>query len=189
LPKFLGNRIACNGAGGVPPVTLAEFTFDGWGGQDYYDISLVDGYNLPMQIVPIAGTYRKTGNGKYDCNTAGCYADLNARCPGELAVKPNGWAVACKSACEAFNTDQYCCRGAYNTPQTCKSSNWPTNYLPFSRLRVPMLTVTRTTTLRVLSPVTETLPPATILFIVLRSLFYLFDSIIFEAFTVPQVRF
>lgn len=117
-----GSKIRCAGADGVPPVTLAEFTFDGHGNQDYY-ISLVDGYNLPLQIIPIVGTFKKTGGGKYDCNTAGCYSDLNARCPLELAVKHGSATVACKSACLAFDTDQYCCRGTYGTPYTCKSSN------------------------------------------------------------------
>ncbi|OQV24141.1 hypothetical protein BV898_02091 [Hypsibius exemplaris] len=32
-------------------ITLAEFTFNGWNGLDFYNLSLVDGYNLPMQIV------------------------------------------------------------------------------------------------------------------------------------------
>jgi hypothetical protein len=46
----------CNGVlnckvGGDTPVTLAEFTLDAGDGQTYYDISLVDGYNLPMAIV------------------------------------------------------------------------------------------------------------------------------------------
>ncbi len=126
--KNTGNKIACHGAGGVPPVTLAEFTFDGAGGQDFYDVSLVDGYNLPLKIVPIAGTFKKTGNGKYDCNAAGCNSDLNAHCPDELAIKHNGATVACKSACAQFNTDEYCCRGAHDKPQTCKSSQWPKNY-------------------------------------------------------------
>lgn len=125
-----GNKIQCNGAGGIPPVSLAEFTFDGYGGQDYYDVSLVDGYNLPIQIRPIPGTFYKVSNSKYDCNSAGCYSDLNAICPNELAVWSNeiGWRIACKSACLAFNTDQYCCRGAHGTPATCKSNYWPYNY-------------------------------------------------------------
>ncbi|XP_051172842.1 uncharacterized protein LOC127289106 [Leptopilina boulardi] len=122
-----GNKIQCNGAGGVPPVTLAEMTFSGAGGLDFYDISLVDGYNLPLRMVPTGG-FQPSGGGKYDCKAAGCNADLNARCPGELAVKSGEWTVACKSACAAFNTDQYCCRGAHNTPQTCKSAHWPKNY-------------------------------------------------------------
>src|SRR6266487_3781630 len=55
---FCGNNVQCNGAGGRPPCTLAEFTMDGWppeNRQDYYDVSLVDGYNLPVKIVPING--------------------------------------------------------------------------------------------------------------------------------------
>lgn len=49
-----GNKIQCNGAGGVPPVSLAEITFAGWQGLDYYDVSLVDGYNLPIRMDPIS---------------------------------------------------------------------------------------------------------------------------------------
>lgn len=46
----------CNGildckVGGDVPVTLAEFTLNAGDGQTYYDISLVDGYNIPMAIV------------------------------------------------------------------------------------------------------------------------------------------
>nr|ABU97465.1 thaumatin-like protein [Aleuroglyphus ovatus] len=124
-----GNKIECHGAGGVPPVSLAEFTLDGWQGQDYYDVSLVDGYNLPIAILPIDGTFRKVGGGQYDCNQAGCKSDINAHCPAELALKNGGGAtVACKSACMAFNTDEYCCRGAHNRPETCKSRDWKVNY-------------------------------------------------------------
>ena len=40
----------CAGAGGVPPVTLIEFTLKGYGGIDYYDISLVDGFNSMASV-------------------------------------------------------------------------------------------------------------------------------------------
>lgn len=33
------------------PTTLAEFTLDAGDGHTYYDLSLVDGYNLPMGII------------------------------------------------------------------------------------------------------------------------------------------
>ncbi|CAL4897496.1 unnamed protein product [Urochloa decumbens] len=33
---------------GQPPLTLAEFTLGGGGAQDFYDISVIDGYNLAM---------------------------------------------------------------------------------------------------------------------------------------------
>jgi hypothetical protein len=42
--------LECNGAGGVPPVTLAEVTLNGDDGNDVYDISLVDGFNVPMEV-------------------------------------------------------------------------------------------------------------------------------------------
>ncbi|KAI1323310.1 thaumatin family protein [Xylariaceae sp. FL0255] len=37
--------------GGSPPQTLAEFNLAGYGSNTFYDISLVDGYNLPLSIV------------------------------------------------------------------------------------------------------------------------------------------
>jgi len=39
-----------------------------------------------------------------------------------------GSVVGCKSACDKFNTDEYCCRGAYGKPSECQPSQWPTNY-------------------------------------------------------------
>ena len=45
-----GNKLECNGAGGIPPVTLAEITLNGAGGKDFYDVSLVDGFNVPVQV-------------------------------------------------------------------------------------------------------------------------------------------
>jgi Thaumatin family/Ricin-type beta-trefoil lectin domain len=119
-----GARLACGGAGGVPPATLIEFTNVAQG-TDFYDVSLVDGYNLPARVVPRAGTFtRSDPNNPYDCGSPGCVSDLNATCPAELQEVVGGRVVACMSACERFNTDQYCCRGAYGSPATCP----PTSY-------------------------------------------------------------
>ncbi|KAF8011769.1 hypothetical protein BT93_I0033 [Corymbia citriodora subsp. variegata] len=112
--------VECSGAGAVPPATLAEFTLDGAGGLDFYDVSLVDGYNLPMWVVQRGG---KGGN----CTATGCAADLNAGCPRELQVDVDGGgggSVACKSACDAFGDPKYCCSGAYSSPATCKPSGY-----------------------------------------------------------------
>ncbi|XP_010539098.1 PREDICTED: thaumatin-like protein 1b [Tarenaya hassleriana] len=109
------NRLECNGAGASPPATLAEFTI-GSGDptrQDFYDVSLVDGYNVPMIVEPSAGSGT--------CLSTGCVTDLNRKCPSELRV---GSGVACKSACEAFGSPEYCCSGEYGSPETCK----PTMY-------------------------------------------------------------
>ncbi|GLU02752.1 hypothetical protein SLE2022_199900 [Rubroshorea leprosula] len=102
--------LECNGLGATPPVTLAEFTL-GTGGQDFYDVSLVDGYNVPM-IVEGSG-------GLGLCASTGCTADLNQQCPAELRA---GDGFACNSACTAFGSPEYCCSGAYSTPTTCKPS-------------------------------------------------------------------
>ncbi|GAB7345316.1 hypothetical protein MBLNU457_3671t1 [Dothideomycetes sp. NU457] len=50
-----GGTVNCQ-ATGQTPVTLAEFTLDGGNSQTFYDISIVDGYNLPMAIVAIGSS-------------------------------------------------------------------------------------------------------------------------------------
>ncbi|XP_068655800.1 pathogenesis-related thaumatin-like protein 3.5 [Aristolochia californica] len=113
------------GVGGAPPVSLAEFTLQGNGGKDFYDVSLVDGYNLGLGIKPKGGTG--------DCQYAGCLADLNQSCPAELQVLEGGAVVACKSACAAFNTPQYCCTGPNYSPSTCS----PTMYSQMFKTACP----------------------------------------------------
>lgn len=111
-------KLECAGGNAAPPATLAEFTLDGSGGMDFFDVSLVDGYNLPMLVVPQGGS----GN---NCTSTGCLVDLNGPCPSELKVMSvGGENVACKSACEAFGKDEYCCAGAFNNPTTCKPSSY-----------------------------------------------------------------
>jgi len=119
-----GGKLECNGAGGKPPASLAEFLLSGAGGKDFYDVSLVDGYNLPIGIAPVPGTFTKDSGDMYDCGNPACVSDLNATCPAELQVKDATGVIACLSACEKFHTDEYCCSGAHNTPATCP----PTDY-------------------------------------------------------------
>ncbi|CAJ1942347.1 unnamed protein product [Sphenostylis stenocarpa] len=109
------SAVECNGGGATPPATLAEFTLNGGGGLDFYDVSMVDGYNLPMLV--------EAQGGGGNCTATGCAVDLNGGCPAELKVKAaSGEGVACKSACEAFGDPRYCCSGPYATPETCKAS-------------------------------------------------------------------
>ncbi|KAL5561169.1 hypothetical protein UlMin_030916 [Ulmus minor] len=110
-------KLECGGAGAKPPASLAEFTLNGTDGLDFYDVSLVDGYNLPMLIIPKGGT-------KGGCSPTGCLVDLNGACPKALRVarEDGGGSVACRSACEAFGDPQFCCSEAYNTPDTCSPS-------------------------------------------------------------------
>lgn len=113
-------KLECAGKGATPPATLAEFTLDGAGGLDFFDVSLVDGYNVPMMVVP------QGGNG-VNCTSTGCVSDLNGACPNELKVVSTDGSegvAACKSACEAFGNPEYCCSGAYGSPNTCKPSQY-----------------------------------------------------------------
>ncbi|KAJ7967182.1 Thaumatin [Quillaja saponaria] len=109
-------KVECVG-GAKPPASLAEFTLNGADGLDFYDVSLVDGYNLPMLILPKGGT-------RGGCSATGCLLDLNRACPRELRVaRENGTGgVACRSACEAFGDPRFCCSEAYSTPDTCSPS-------------------------------------------------------------------
>ncbi|XP_070012585.1 pathogenesis-related thaumatin-like protein 3.5 isoform X2 [Nicotiana sylvestris] len=105
----------CNGAGGNPPASLAEFTLDS--PMDFYDVSFVDGFNIPISVYPSGGS----GN----CSNVQCVSDENLQCPPELQVKTNNdTVIACNSACLAFNKPEYCCTEEFNDPNICK----PTNY-------------------------------------------------------------
>lgn len=84
---------------------------------------------------PVGGS----GDGsQYSCVRCACNANLLDSCPNELrVVNAEGYTVACNSACNAFNTDQYCCRNAYGTPDTCRSSDWPSDYPSFFKSNCP----------------------------------------------------
>nr|AFK33451.1 unknown [Lotus japonicus] len=109
-------RLACNGLIGTPPVTLVEFSLQGGRGKpNFYDVSIVDGYNIPVSVTP------KITNPK--CTIQGCLKDLKRCCLHELEVlNAKGEVVACKSACLAFDNDKFCCRNEYGSPEKCKPS-------------------------------------------------------------------
>jgi hypothetical protein len=66
-----GSSLQCASSSGATPASLAEFTL---ASVDYYDVSLVDGFNVPMVISPQA-----VGGGQ--CPALGCAVDLNCDCP------------------------------------------------------------------------------------------------------------
>lgn len=87
------------------PASLAEFTL---APLNFYDVSLIDGFNMLMVVKPI----KRKGN----CSTVGCDSNVKATCPKELVVKASGKTVGCCSACDVFNTNEYCCRGNFGNP-------------------------------------------------------------------------
>ncbi|KAL9365327.1 hypothetical protein Peur_043200 [Populus x canadensis] len=101
------------GIGVVPPATLVEMTLGtSKSALHYYDVSLVDGFNVPVSMMPVGGGVA--------CGIAACETDLNVCCPSTLVVKRQGKVVGCKSACLDAKTDRYCCTGEYANPKSCK---------------------------------------------------------------------
>jgi hypothetical protein len=76
----------------------------------FYDISLVDGYTLPMTIKPSSTI----------CPKPSCSLSL-LQCPSDLQVKdlPQQDIIACNSPCSEFQTEAFCCGNT--TPQQCQT--------------------------------------------------------------------
>lgn len=108
-------RLECDRLYGKPPVTLVQFSLQGQGKPDSYDVSLVDGYNLPVSV--------EARSAHTKCSIGGCFKNVNSLCPKELKVlNDKGEVVACKSACLAFGQDCFCCRKEYASPEKCRPS-------------------------------------------------------------------
>jgi hypothetical protein len=117
-------RFQCTGYGTIP-ATLAEYDLDAWDDLDFYDVSMVDGSNLPMYINTTAGdTPDKISSD--GCVAAGCTTAVD--CPSVLAVRAGDTVVGCESACARFGTDQYCCRGPWAPRADCDPAGWPVDY-------------------------------------------------------------
>jgi Thaumatin family len=119
-----GGRYQCTGNGAIP-ATLAEYDMNAWDGLDFYDVSMVDGSNLPMFINVTHGTAANRVSRK-GCVAAGCTTAVN--CPSVLRVKAAGSVVGCESACARFGTDQYCCRAQWAPRAACNPARWPVDY-------------------------------------------------------------
>ncbi|XP_062104770.1 thaumatin-like protein [Humulus lupulus] len=107
-------RLECNGLIGTPPVTLVQISVQiDQTKPNYYDVSLVDGYNLPVSVAARPSSAK--------CTIGGCVENLNSLCPEELKVLNDvGEVVACKSGCLKFNLDSFCCRNQYGSPDKCR---------------------------------------------------------------------
>jgi hypothetical protein len=125
-----GDLYQCRGWGQIP-ATLAEYDLDAWDGLDFYDVSMVDGSNLPIYISLTHGkaNSRVSANG---CERGhGCTTMV--KCPSALQVHRGGQLVGCISPCARFGTARYCCAGKY--AKACSPrKTWPIDYaLVFKR--------------------------------------------------------
>jgi hypothetical protein len=111
----------CRGWGSIP-ATLAEYDLDAYDHLDFYDVSMVDGSNLPMYITTAGGTTADR------ISTTGCESGKGCttpvHCPTALRVIRGGQPVGCISPCARFGTSRYCCSGRY--AQGCNPARtWP----------------------------------------------------------------
>jgi len=105
-----GTGLQCAGTTGVAGTSLAEFNLNA-NGTDWYNVSYVDGFDNPIGV-------RVSNASCVSPNT--CTTAPRQLCSADLLRGQD-----CLSPCTRYNTDQYCCRGAFGTAQTCVVSNWP----------------------------------------------------------------
>ncbi len=84
------DSLQCSGSTGVPPCTLAEFNLNP--GNDWYDLSLVDGFNVPMSIE----------TDKAGCKSPRCTKNINQNCPGEFQKRNSAGQVVACFTCKAL---------------------------------------------------------------------------------------
>jgi Thaumatin family len=117
-------KFQCGAAWGQMPSTLAEFNLNAWNGMDFYDVSLVEGDNLPMWVNNSGGKSADEINAD-GCSAAGCTKNANDTCPSVLQRTYQGQVVACLSSCLALGGDQMCCLNAYSSRAACDPTAWP----------------------------------------------------------------
>lgn len=117
-----------------PPTTLGEFTFDAYAGMDFYDVSMVDGSNLPMYI-NISHTTTVDPVSSTGCYKGVCTSDVD--CPTAMRAVSGGQVVGCKPPCAAFGGDTYCCRGAWAGRENCVPAKWPVDYTQVFKRAAP----------------------------------------------------
>jgi hypothetical protein len=120
-----GGRYQCRGWGEIP-ATLAEWNLDSFAGLDFYDVSMVDGSNLPMYIRVIHGQADKSVDANGCLSPGVCTKEVH--CPTALRV-PRGSPdpIGCISPCARFGTNRYCCRGKF-AAHCSPARTWPVDY-------------------------------------------------------------
>ncbi len=97
---------------------------------DEYRVSLINGFNLPISIVPKKISNTKLGGfpivqnwcERLICN----HNQLNTACPDTLKqFNTNGSLIGCMSICDKYQSDEACCRGEFKEPEKCLNYEKP----------------------------------------------------------------
>jgi hypothetical protein len=110
----------------VVPFTLFEMTLHAGWGCDWYNVSLVDGYNLPGIFKPVPGTF-VAGNpqnlptegrpAEYTCGVGGCTTDLYLTAPAsmlKLAANGDTNGIYCNDNAECRTLKKTACPKSYS---------------------------------------------------------------------------
>nr|GLL45168.1 osmotin-like protein TPM-1 [Ipomoea trifida] len=71
-----GGVLRCTDEAGKPPKTLVEYSLNQFNNLDFYDISLVNGFNIPLSFSPTKPIDK--------CRAISCTADIVGQCPAAL---------------------------------------------------------------------------------------------------------
>jgi hypothetical protein len=104
-----GTGLQCAGTTGQPNTSLFEWNINA-NGTDWYDVSYVDAVDNPIGVVISNASC---------VSPSVCSPSVLTSCPSDLKS-----GNLCLSPCTRYNTDQFCCRGAFGTPSTCVVSSW-----------------------------------------------------------------
>ncbi|KAL1934758.1 hypothetical protein VTP01DRAFT_6940 [Rhizomucor pusillus] len=121
-----GNSAFSGGGGGVTVTVKNSY------GSGLKVYKLTNGAGRFRLVRPLLG--RQDGS---DCGQPLCLS--LPWCSKELQTDRG----ACKNAYYAFNNDEYCCRGEYNSPEKCKTSEYGDKVKSGCKDASAMLTITR----------------------------------------------
>ncbi|KAM0750883.1 Osmotin, thaumatin-like protein [Meredithblackwellia eburnea MCA 4105] len=124
--SLLGGSFAC--LPGATPASLAEFTLEHYNGLDWYDLSAVDGTNVPIAVTPSVAS----------CPAISCAKNVNPSCPSELrlAMSQDAKLLALRtSALETSRSSTAAWRDQYDSVAACPESAVP--YASFFKQACP----------------------------------------------------
>lgn len=105
-----GPDMACPGSN-QPPCSLGEWNMNGYANQTFFDMSLVDGFNVGISIHAVQANVTPVCNSHLD--DFGCP-------PGLKRYDADGNYEACWSFCAYSQMSVFCCTGSYDSPQSCR---------------------------------------------------------------------
>jgi hypothetical protein len=109
------------------PASLAELTLTTTAtGLDFYDVSLVDGFNLPIALDAVG--YTPDPAHPYDCGSPTCAQNLDATCAQPFQDSAGGDVIACANdACKVIG----------NSNPAAPSCIYPNQYTEFFKTACP----------------------------------------------------